>query len=210
MLIVTFLFAGSTALMLTGLSVCVSVWSQRSRDATMRIYLLLAAILILPLVLINTTGWGLFGKEWWKALGVPVVEASLQINPFWIQWRAMGNQFAFGASLDMLFVFRAVGLQLLVALGAILMATFAVRRVHLGASTAGTMSKRRFRRLRFPRWNPSLHSYPMRWKEMFAGTSTTRLGFIGSVASFRILLCSGCANSNSFSLFHKSKFVAPK
>ncbi|MCH8840302.1 MAG: ABC transporter permease subunit, partial [Planctomycetes bacterium] len=51
LLLTTFLLAGSSAVMITALSLCVSVWSSRARDATVRVYLLLAALFFLPMIL---------------------------------------------------------------------------------------------------------------------------------------------------------------
>jgi len=44
LLVVTFLFAASSSLLISTVSICVSVWSERARDATVRVYLLLALL----------------------------------------------------------------------------------------------------------------------------------------------------------------------
>ncbi len=185
LLIVTFLFAGSTALMIGALSMCVSVWSERARDATARIYLLLAVLLFLPLVFSVAGIRGAFWRTW----GEPVVGFCLQINPIYNLGKVIGNQNAIGSRLDMGEVWRTVGSQGLVSLGALMLATFAVRRVHLKETTkAAKREASRRRAWRLPRWRRALGGDAMFWKEVFAGTAGTRLGMVGSGAVVLILL----------------------
>ena len=188
LLLTTFLLAGSTAVMITALSLCVSVWSARARDATVRVYLLLAALLFLPVVL------EVFGRmtstrlTLWPVLVQPMIDLILVINPMWSLGQAMGNVSAMGLGLDMSVVLWSVGWQLVVSTVALAWATAAVRRVHLGSATRGEVKPKRSWNYRFPRWKLSLGERPMIWKEMFAGTSQTRLGMVGSVALTLIMM----------------------
>ena len=188
LLFATILLAGSTALLLAAVSVCISVWSPRARDATVRVYLVLAAALILPMIFYGMSMGGILSGFLWQTLGVPIVDFCLTINPIWTLTTAIGNRMALGTGLDMSIIFQSVGAQLLVSVAAILWATFAVRRVHLRESSRGSVKESRFKSLRVPRWRPQLGNRPMVWKEMFAGAATTKLGFVGSVATGLILL----------------------
>ncbi len=188
LLLTTFLLAGSSAVMITALSLCVSVWSSRARDATVRVYLLLAALFFLPMILGPIGGMGIGANPLWRAVVAPVVNTCLVINPMSVLIRVMGDVSAIGLGLDMSVVFWSVGWQLVVSVGALLWATAAVRRVHLREATRGEVKPKRSWNYRFPRWRPALGGRPMIWKEMFAGTTQTRLGMVGSVALILILL----------------------
>ena len=188
LLLTTFLLAGSSAVMITALSLCVSVWSSRARDATVRVYLLLAALFFLPMILNAFGRTGIGANPLWRVVVAPVVDACLVINPMWALGTSMGNVSAIGLGLDMSVVLWSVGWQLVVSIGALFWATAAVRRVHLGDATRGEVKPKRSWNYRFPSWRPALGSRPMIWKEMFAGTAQTRLGIVGSVALTLILL----------------------
>ena len=188
LLVVTFLFAATTSMMIAALSICVSVWSERTRDATVRVYLLLGVLTFLPIILHSAAGWGPFGSYWWNALGGPIVGYCISINPIWGMFTAMGSQHSLGAGLDMVLVWQTLSRQVLVSVLATGLAIFAVRRVHLKETTkaAGNERQRR-RRWRLPRWRRPLKDDPMIWKELFAATATTRLGFVGRVSTALIL-----------------------
>ncbi|MCG8449468.1 MAG: ABC transporter permease subunit [Pirellulales bacterium] len=188
LLVATFLLAASTAVLLASFSVCISVWSPRARDATVRVYLVLAALLFLPMLFHSSSGLGLFASQFWQNYGVSVVDACLTINPMWTLGNAIANSQALGAGLDMSTVYRSVGYQFLVSVAATLLATAAVRRVHLRDSSSGSPKNSRTWSFRLPRWRPRLGNHPMLWKEMFAGTAVTKLGFVGFVAMALILL----------------------
>ncbi len=192
LLVVTFMFAASTSLLIASLSISVSVWSERARDATVRVYLLLGVLTFLPMILQGVVGWGPFQGTLWNATGKPIVDFCMSINPLWSMGTAIGNTNAIGANLDMVFILQTIGKQVLVSVAAVGLAIFAVRRVHLkettkaakresGKSQKGS-SKGSSRRRR------PLGNHAMVWKEMFAGTATTKLGFVGSVAIALILL----------------------
>lgn len=188
LLVATFLLAGSTAVLLTALGVCVSVWSPRARDAVVRVYLLLAAMFLLPIALQASMGWGVLSSPRWQAWLAPVVDGLIRINPLWALGKAM-DRMAVGRGLDMPYVGQTAGAQLCVSLLAILLAMTAVRRVHLRASTQGAASKpSRYRSWRLPTWRRPLGERPLLWKEMYASTASTRLGIVGVVALTLILI----------------------
>lgn len=190
LLVATFLFAASAALLIASLSICVSVWSERSRDATVRVYLLLAAIFFVPIFIHSFTfmGRGPFQGQLWETVFQPVLDFCMAINPLWSLGEAMGNQSAIGVGLDTSFVWHTVSRQLIVAATATLLATFAVRRVHLKETTKAAGREKLRRRFRLPSWQRPLGRNPMVWKEVFAATSVTKLGMVGRISIALILL----------------------
>ena len=188
LLLVTFLFAASTSLLIASLSICVSVWSERARDATVRVYLLLGAMIFLPMILQGVVGWGPFQGTLWNATAKPILDFCMSINPLWSMGTAIGNTSAIGANLDMAFILQTIGKQVLVSVAAIGLAVFAVRRVHLKETTKAAKLAKSKSPWRLPRWQRPLKNDPMLWKELFAGTATTKLGLIGWVSIALILL----------------------
>lgn len=184
----SFLITASTAVMLTALSVCVSVWSPRARDATVRIYLLLIVLFLLPVILYAFHQIDLIPDAVWNSFFLPLAEFLGSINPFTILTRALGNTSAVGFGLDMQLVVSRVGTQMLVSLGVLGLATFAVRRVHLSETTRSVPSKSRLRNLHLPKFRRPLGTLPILWKEMFADTSTTKFGYVGGVALMILLI----------------------
>lgn len=179
LLVLTFVLTASAAILVTALGVWVSVLSEQSREATKKVYLLLAALIFVPMLLggaaMGTRGF--FGSVYWQKLGQPIVDFCLMINPLWTLGQAMQGQMQWGLS-----VVQSVGLQLLVSLGAILLATASIRRVHLRGTTQAAARQSRIARLRLPQWRPPLKKDPMIWKEMFAGSSKTKMGWTGVLA----------------------------
>ncbi len=184
----SFLITASTAVMITALSICVSVWSPRARDATVRIYLLLIVLFLLPLILTSFFWSGLIPNAGWRTAIMPLAEWLGSINPFLIMARAMGNASAVGVGINMRAVMGSIGSQLLVSAVALGLATFVVRRVHLSETTRSVASKSRLRNLRLPRFRRPLGTRPILWKELFSETSTTKFGYVGGIALMILLL----------------------
>jgi ABC-type transport system involved in multi-copper enzyme maturation permease subunit len=188
LLFASFMLTGSTALFLASISVCVSVWSPRARDATVRVYVILAALLFLPMLFYTFSFRGGVSRFLWQTLVAPVVDFCLKINPIWTLGEAMSNRLALGSGFDMSAMFETVGYQTLISAAAVFLATFAVRRVHLRESSRGSKTTSPLLSFRLPRWRPALGTRPMNWKEMFAGTATTKLGWMGGLAFALILV----------------------
>jgi hypothetical protein len=75
-----------------------------------------------------------------------------------------------------------------ISLALIVLATLAVRRVHLREASRGTVSKKRWQAPRWARrWKPAIGNHAMFWKEAFAPTSKTKLGVLGVVANVIIV-----------------------
>jgi ABC-type transport system involved in multi-copper enzyme maturation permease subunit len=188
-LLATFLAAAGTAIMLTGLSIAVSVWTPKARDATVRIYLLLIAMFSLPLVLYSFQQIGII-PDGVSQLTTRLADGLLLINPLSTLTRAMGNASAIGFGLDMSHVMKSVGSQILVGVASLLLAMSAVRRVHLSETTRSAVKKSRYeiKSLRRP-----LGKNPMLWKEMYSSTSKNSLGRIGWGALLVLLFSIGVA-----------------
>jgi ABC-type transport system involved in multi-copper enzyme maturation permease subunit len=184
-LLAIFLSAAGTALMLTGLSIAVSVWSPRARDATVRIYLLLFVLFTLPAILYGFHGVNIISDAAWQAVFEPLTNALMLINPISTLTNAMGNTSALGFGLDMRQILEAVSSQLLVTIASLFLSVFAVRRVHLTETTKSAVKRAK---LQVPSFRRPLGAHPMRWKEMFSSTSATAWGRIGWLALFVILL----------------------
>lgn len=178
----SFLIAGSTALMLTALSVCISVWSKRSRDASIRVYLVLAAILFLPPLLGTVFRFTINSSSLWPYVQ-PLFDFLTELNPLVVLGQSIGSATGLGAGFNFAPVLKMAGWHAAIAVGLIVLATLAVRRVHLREASRGSASKRpRFRLPKLRRFRPELRDDPILWKEAFAATAKTKLGFIGYLA----------------------------
>jgi len=180
-LMILFVVTASTMVAVAAVSVCISVWSTKARDAVLRTYLVLLAVLILPLVLGAWLASGVAGQ---LAGGLGrLVQWLLVANPLLVLGQSL-NRTAGSRS-----IWQPVGSMVLAhtvaAAVSIAVATMAVRRVHLRA--AGKSARGR-RRLPTRWWRPKLGNHPMLWKELFARHAVTRLGLAGWIASLLILL----------------------
>ncbi|MEQ8208514.1 MAG: ABC transporter permease [Lacipirellulaceae bacterium] len=190
----SFLIGGSTVLLVTAISVAVSVWSPKSRDAMIRVYLLMAVLFLLPLILLVFTQGALrnvAGSPWLNFVQ-DSLEAVISLNPIYVLGEAMGNRFAAGATFDFSPLLEMAGWHLAISLTCITLATWAVRRVHLGASSKGEKSDQSDGLSLFQTisrgWRPALGDRPMIWKEAFAGTAKTRFGWLGLITGTLIVL----------------------
>jgi ABC-type transport system involved in multi-copper enzyme maturation permease subunit len=191
MLACSFLIAGSTAIFLTALSVCVSVWAPKSRDAAMRVYRILAALLFLPPILSVFIAMGVLPAGGWRDAFDGAVTFLRELNPIYVLGVSMMRTYMAGAALDFQPVLRMVAWHL--GLSALLIgwATLAVRRVHLrdvSSSKAAAKAKRGPKRNLLPRWRPAMIDRPMVWKEAFAPTSKTKLGAVAWLANVLVVV----------------------
>ncbi len=181
-LLVAFLMILSSVVFAATLSIALSVWSVRARDAVMRAYLVLFCVLVVPPVAdAAARGTWLYG-----ALFEPLNGQLLVANPFWLLACEILSE---AASADasrawemLLAMLRNHGL---VAAACLAAATLAVRRVHLRARGEGA-SQRRFRLMHLVR--PRCGAHPMLWKEVFAEPGLGRLGIVGRIAAALIAL----------------------
>jgi ABC-type transport system involved in multi-copper enzyme maturation permease subunit len=185
-LLASFLSVGATAVMITGLSIAVSVWSPKARDATVRIYLLLIVLFMLPLMLYGFQRWGLFSDWLWVNALEPLCDALWLINPISTLSNVTGRSFAVGLGWGIADVLPSIGAQLGVAVVCLLLALSSVRRVHLAETTKSAELKPR--KLEIPKFRRPLGVRPMLWKEMYSSTSQTTLGRIGWGAILLIMI----------------------
>jgi ABC-type transport system involved in multi-copper enzyme maturation permease subunit len=183
-LLATFLSAAGTALMLTGISIVISVWTPKARDAIGRVYLLLIALFSVPPILYTFVRLRFFGMGFVSQTLGQIADLLLLVNPLSATMNAMGRSSAVGFGLDMQMILESVGMQCLVGAVCLALATFAVRRVHLAETTrtAEKQVKTRGRRHR------PVGEHAMLWKEMYSSASASKLGRIGRLALSVILL----------------------
>jgi ABC-type transport system involved in multi-copper enzyme maturation permease subunit len=181
----------STTLLLTSVSTCISVWSPRARDATVRVYAALAVLLLMPLWLGPLLIW-LASKSSFALVASNSVQWLLDLNPLYVLGSSTSSQAALGLGVDLSQVTKMAIAHCLLAAGGIVLATAAVRRVHLrevGRGEAqGVPSWRIGRWLRAPATfraqylRPQVGNSAMIWKEVFAGHVKMRLGIVGRLA----------------------------
>lgn len=185
-LVLAFLMTLSTVLVVAIVSIAISVWSARARDAVMRAYLVLLAAIVVPLVVEGTIGRG--GGWLWDAVAGPVNRELLAANPLWLLGNdvlddASSTTARAGAAWAMLLVL--VRNHAIVAGACLAAATLAVRRVHIGARSKGARQPR----FRWTQWlRPGCGDRPMMWKEVFADPAIARLGIAGRIAAALIAL----------------------
>ncbi|MEX0938882.1 MAG: ABC transporter permease [Pirellulales bacterium] len=195
-LLLVFAVTGSTMVLVASVSICISVWSQRPRDAVMRSYLFLIAFLFVPLML--TPGPLLSLPQWLQDANGYL----LSVNPVWMM-----------ASISMGFSFPVAGThpirdfllgQTGISLVCIGLATMAVRQVHLRASGAPA-KRRRWESFSLPRLRLPLGAEPMLWKELFARHSITRLGVAGRIV---VLLLVGAVTTLNVATYTASSYAS--
>ena len=163
----------------------------------------LGVLIFLPIILQVSAGWGPFRGAAWNALGKPIVDFCISINPLWSLNRAIGDPNAIGVRLDMVAIWQTLSQQLLVSVLASLLAVFAIRRVHLRETTEAARREQSPRSWRLPRWKRRLEGDPMIWKEIFAGSAVTKLGRVGQI-SIALILLTVCAFTVQFLVVHFS------
>ena len=169
----------SSLITVTVFAVTVSVWSPRVRDAILRVYLILFAVLFLPGVMVPffLRGANLF--SWLITLN----ELLLSFNPFAALANALRTSRG-GASINWDSVWKLIVSQAIITISLGCLATNALRRVHLRES--GKAPKVGKFRKTLLRKGPS--EFPMIWKEMVTAKSAHKLGWAGRIAMGIILL----------------------
>jgi ABC-type transport system involved in multi-copper enzyme maturation permease subunit len=184
LLLLSFLVTASTMVAVTAVSVSVSVWSPRARDAVMRAYLVLIAALVLPWIIFMVLSAGVVPGR----LATTVVWVSdwcLVINPLRVLTRALGGVVGGpGGVFDGSEVRHLLVAHMAIAILSAVAAVVAVRRVH--TRSVGGVPRRRWQ-FRLPRWRAGVGRYPMVWKELFAG-GPARLGMAGRIALTLVIL----------------------
>ena len=168
----------STALTVSIISITVSVWSARAREAVVRAYLVIIALLVLPPILLLARGtW------FYDTFLDPINEQLLAANPFYTLVYLLETASSANTALAwdaLLALVRNQGVACVIGATA---ATLAVRRVHLKAAGSAPKTKRR----RFYLFRPAIGDRPMLWKELVAEPAAARLGALGRIAVMLIL-----------------------
>ncbi len=169
----------STALTVSIVSITVSVWTARARDAVMRAYLVLIIFLVLPpLIKVLPMMIGARTSTWLFDIIEPINDQILIANPFSVLTGILvtASSANTAAAWDMLLAL--VRNHVIICVLGITVSTMAVRRVHLRSQ--GSKPKKRRRRLYL--FRPDLGDRPMLWKEIVAEPAASRLGAIGRIA----------------------------
>jgi ABC-type transport system involved in multi-copper enzyme maturation permease subunit len=169
----------STVLFVSALSIAVSVWSARAREAVTRAYLALFAILVIPPLLQLLQGEAFYGL-----LLEPVNEQFLCANPFYMLQRILVTSSGTARDMALDLILVLVRNQMIASAVLAAAATLGVRRAHLA-----DRSKADRRRWRFAQaFRPAVGDRPMLWKEIFAEPAASRLGWVGRIALTLIVL----------------------
>ncbi len=190
LLLGSFIGAASMTLMLTGLGLFVSVCSKKPRDALVRVYLLIGVIVVLPWLVValcmRLRGYG-FGGDWLELVET-VNGFFLAINPFWLGNLMTGAVMTSNAGFEWKQLAYSAGGQLAVGAAAAAAAAALVRRVHLKETTRSAKKAKQEAKKTVWGWQPSIGSRPMLWKEMYSGTSQTKLGIMGRIAAALLIV----------------------
>ena len=179
-LLACFLMLGSTGVAVTSASIAISVWSPRGRDALGRVYLVLIAMLLVPMIVSAfVAGGGILNSFWLGQAFLRMLGWANTVNP-------LSGLFAMSMSIgfDMQIVWRMLLAHSVLSVALVALAVSAVRRVHLRSAGSGEVGGgRRSWKLELPRWRRPLGQHAMLWKEIFARTAATRLGLLGRAAA---------------------------
>ncbi|MCC6124642.1 MAG: ABC transporter permease subunit [Pirellulales bacterium] len=174
-----YLITISTMLTVSILSITVSVWSARAREAVVRAYLLVFVWLVIPPILY------LCNRSVLSSTLLDSINGELlATNPFWV----FSNILTWASGVQVRAAWGLLGEmarnQGIVCLAGIIASTLAVRRVHLKNRGAGEKK----RRLRLQWLRPGVSDRPMIWKELFAEPAASKLGKLGYVLMGIIVL----------------------
>jgi len=176
-LLIVFLLTVSTMVLVTVVGVTVSIWSQRARDAVIRVYLLFAAVLLIPL----------FGYRW---LAGTWADFLYVLNPLVTLAKLLDGPAAGSVTPDWDLLAQTLTWHAGIALLCAVTGMVLVRRVHLWA--AGRGDRPRFAKLAslnpLPRRKRQMGDHPMVWKELFARSASIRLGFLGRITGGVLVL----------------------
>lgn len=181
-LVVVYIITISTVLLVAAVSIAVSVWCRRANEAVTTAYVVLLAMLFVPMV---AHGVGEANPLFYATWIEPINSQLLMGNPLWVLSNALTAASGATPKVAWSMVGALARNQLIVAAAAVLWAGLAVRRVHMRQLTKAAANRQR----RFQLVRPTIGDRPMVWKELFAAQAATRLGLIGRLAVVALLLC---------------------
>lgn len=175
LLLLHFASLASTAFCVASLSLMVSTWSQRAREAVPQAYGALLVFLTAPgiLALLNflvLLEYAPLVAQWTT---LPLQYAMQAVNPVLVLGQSWGmTSGLLGIDLDTRAILVMIAGQVAIGAGCLGVCVYAVRRVHLrttGEAERPVKSHRRGSRIRTP-----YERRPILWKEMFAASVTPR------------------------------------
>lgn len=161
--------------MIAAISIAVSTWSERARDAVPRAYSVVFLTMIAPVALAGfnseVTVFAPSLVDWFTR---PLEITLKSINPIWTLGDKGGvGGGVLGVDLDTPAMLVSMAAQLAVAAGCLALCVVAVRRVHLASSGRVDKPSRRRAARRRP---PPSDTSPVLWKERYASTQLKRGG----------------------------------
>ncbi len=172
-LLQTFALTLATLVAVGALSISLSVWAKRSREAVSGAYVILLAYLLVPPVA-AALGSEFAWLSWIGDLG----EILLEVNPFYVLMSSfwIGRGGAPSAWVDL------IPLLLTYAGFTVVCLTWSVLRVRrVQRKAAGAVARRP--RFSFRLIRPAMGDRAMLWKELFAESSALKLGWLAWVAA---------------------------
>jgi ABC-type Na+ efflux pump permease subunit len=160
----------STVLFVAMVSMAVSAWTARARDAVIKAYLLFFCIWMAPIPGLALTQF-VPACAWMS----PLVEQATVANPVVTFTMILDGRGFWGVVEPWSLLLALVRNQMLVGGTAILLATLFMRRVHLRES--GKPARERRWRIQF--FRGQIGDDPMQWKELYAEPGSSRLGLLG-------------------------------
>ncbi len=161
----------STVLFVTMVSIAVSAFTAKARDAIIRAYLVFFCLWVLPLPAMALTF--LSPTYAWTA---PIVKQFLFTNPVFNFMMIFTGDGPWGKVTEPWWLLLAlVRNQMLAGGTALVLATFFMRRIHLRES--GKPARKRRWRIQF--FRGEIGNKPMHWKELYAEPGSSRLGAMG-------------------------------
>ena len=160
----------STVLFVTMVSIAVSAWTAKARDAVIRAYLVFFCLWVLPLPALPLSYQA--GYAWLK----PIVEQVIVANPVVTFTMILSGDGLWGPLAGPWeLLLTLVRNQMLVGGMALVLATLFMRRIHLRES--GKAARKRRWRIQF--FRGEIGDNPMYWKELYAEPGSSRLGLMG-------------------------------
>ncbi len=173
----------STVLFVTMLSIAVSAWTAKARDAIIRAYLVFFCLWVLP---IPAVGLASIGPNY--AWMLPLVKQFLFADPVFIFMSIVTGDWPWGAMPEpWLLLLALVRNQMLAGGIALVLATVFMRRIHLRES--GKPARKRRWRIQF--FRGEIGENPMYWKELYAEPGSSRLGLLG-YGLLAVIFCAVC------------------
>lgn len=175
LLLLHFASLASTALCAASISLLVSTWCDKTREAVPRAYSMLLFWLVAPglLAFLNMAVVMPYLPILGEWLTVPIQNMLAAVNPFFVMGYVWGTATGpLGVDLNRGAIYGMIVGHMLIAAGCLGACVYSVRRVHL--RQAGSFEKPTAPRGRGSAPRTPYRDRPMLWKEMFAASSTTR------------------------------------